>query len=472
MRPEVKRYFAKQAWIEGAWAVDVVLSVDDLGAWCDVQKNSPPDVWRSATQLNGAVLPGLVNAHSHAFQRAIVGLTEDRAIDTAAGADDDFWSWRSRMYSAANRITPPQLEAIATFLYGELLLGGYTHVCEFHYLHNDLDGKPYADPLEMSQALVRAAETVGIGITLLPTLYMRSGFGAAGLREDQCRFASSPERVLRLVEAVAPIAGLVNVGVAVHSLRAADIGAVGEVAEAAHRQNLAVHIHIAEQMQEVTDCLAHHGRRPVEWLLERARVDSNWNLVHATHTTAAELAGIRESGASVVICPSTEANLGDGVFDYPGYAGLHGMWSVGSDSHVTRSWPEELRLLEYSQRLTHRKRNIAARFSEQSSSAAALFESALAGGRPATGQTVGSIAIGNRADFLVLDHDALALVGVPPAQRLAALVFSSPTAAFEQVFVAGKQVVNHGRIVGGTQASALWPELARNFSTVMSELWR
>ncbi len=475
MALESKRYFARHAWIDGGWSADVVLSVDELGMWCDAQPNAPPDSRLSAIALSGSVLPGLVNAHSHAFQRAIAGLTECRSSDAVAGADDDFWSWRSRMYSAANRITPAQLEAIATFLYAELLAGGYTQVCEFHYLHNDLHGKPYADSLEMSHALVRAAQATGIGLTLLPTLYIRSGFGAAGLREDQRRFASSPERVLQMADRIAqqsPNRKRINAGIALHSLRAVDAPAIEEVAQQANRQNLAVHIHIAEQKQEVADCIAHHGQRPIEWLLAHADVKSNWNLVHATHTTAKELAGIQQSGASVVICPSTEANLGDGVFDYPGYAGQGGTWSVGSDSHVTRGWPEELRLLEYSQRLLHRKRNVAAGVSAQASSAAALFESALAGGRAATGLVVGGIAVGNRADFLVLDHDASALVGVPPAQQLDALVFSSPTAAFDQVFVSGKQVVRNGRAVGAGPAFDLRPGLANKFRTVMRELWR
>ena len=475
MALESKRYFVQQAWIDGAWAADVVLSVDELGMLCSIQKNAPLDLRHDAIALSGAVLPGLVNAHSHAFQRAIAGLTECRATEAIAGADDDFWSWRSRMYSAANRVTPAQLEVIATFLYAELLVGGYTHVCEFHYLHNDLDGKPYADPLEMSMALVRAAQATGIGLTLLPTLYMRAGFGAAGLREDQRRFASCPERVLQIADGIAqqwPNSQRINAGIALHSLRAVGGPAIEEITQQANRQNLAVHLHIAEQMQEVDDCLAHHSQRPIEWLLTHADVKSNWNLVHATHTTAKELAGIQQTGASVVICPSTEANLGDGFFDYRGYAGLGGTWSVGSDSHVTRSWPEELRLLEYSQRLIHRKRNVAASVSTQPSSAAALFESALAGGRAATGLALGGIVIGNRADFLVLDRDASALVGVPLAQQLDALVFSSPTAAFHQVFVAGEQVVRNGRSVGADPAIDLWSELANKFRTVMGELWR
>jgi formimidoylglutamate deiminase len=464
----VKSYFTPFAWVDGAWAEDVLLSVGADGLWCQVEAHAQPESRQAAIALSGPVIPGLVNAHSHAFQRAIVGLTECRAMQGNASADDDFWSWRDRMYSAANRITPTQMEAIATLLYGEMLRGGYTHVCEFHYLHNGMGGVPYADPLEMSLALVRAARTAGIGLTLLPTLYMRSGFGAAGLRDDQRRFASTPESIMRIAEGVTRLtqaageANLINVGVAIHSLRAADTGPLQALANAANAQSLPVHIHIAEQTQEISDCVAHTGQRPIEWLLTHADVNARWNLVHATHTTPAELVSVKRSGAAIVICPNTEANLGDGVFDFSGFSGLQGNWSIGSDSHVTRSWPEELRLLEYSQRLTLRKRNIAAQAGGTASTAAALFEAALAGGRAATSQTLGGIAVGNRADFLVLDAESSPLLGVPQSHLLDALVFSSPGAGFSAVFVAGRQV---------TQSTAIQTEVADNFRQVMHQLW-
>ena len=489
----VARYFADRAWVDGAWASDVLLSVGQDGRWCGVQANAPLDARNDAVKLSGPVLPGLVNAHSHAFQRAIAGLTECRRAsgnsDGRAEGDDDFWSWRDRMYSAANRITPAQLEAIARLLYAELLMGGYTHVCEFHYLHNAPDGKPYADPPEMSRALVRAARTVGIGLTLLPTLYMRSGFGAPGLRADQLRFASSPDSVMRIVDGVLRLrtrpagadgkvsghsnaqGNLLNAGIAVHSLRAVDALALKEMTRMADQQSFPIHIHIAEQVQEVADCVDHTGQRPIEWLLNHAAVNARWNLVHATHTTAAELRGIKSSGAAIVICPSTEANLGDGVFDFSGYAGLGGNWSIGSDGHITRAWPEELRLLEYSQRLMLRKRNIAASVMGTGSTAAALFEAALAGGRAATSQPLGAIAIGNRADFCVLDAQSSALLGVPDAHLLDALLFSSPVARFSDVFVAGQPVMQAGQVCGPRQTAALWPQLATNFTQVMKQIW-
>ena len=326
------------------------------------------------------------------------------------------------MYSAANRISPEQLEAIAAFLYSELLAAGYTQVCEFHYLHNAPDGSTYADPAEMSMALVRAAQRTGIGLTLLPTLYMRSGFAAKGLRDDQKRFASTPESVLRIASEVRRQAGesdRITTGVALHSLRAVDEGAILEVAT--NGKSMPVHIHIAEQQLEVDDCIARHGRRPVEWLLDKLPVNERWNLVHATQCTPAELEGVRHKGASIVVCPSTEANLGDGVFDLARWMGQSGSWSIGSDSHVTRSWQEELRLLEYSQRLTLRQRNVAARSALCESSAAALFQGALDGGTAAAGAPLAGLAMGQRADFMVIDTVSPALLGVPASHVLDAL---------------------------------------------------
>lgn len=471
-----RRFLAPLAWVGGAWATQVLLSVGADGRWSGIQANATPQEHQGATVLGGPVLPGLVNAHSHAFQRAIAGLTERRG----GVASDDFWSWRDRMYSVAQRITPAQLESIAALLYAEMLTAGYTQVCEFHYLHNPADagsgGQPHADPLDMSLALVRAAQKVGMGLTLMPTLYQRSGFGATGLRHDQRRFATTTDRLLRLVEDLQiQVHGLVNfnVGVAVHSLRAVDANALADVALFVNAQGLPVHIHIAEQTQEVQDCLAHTGQRPIEWLLDHLPVNARWNLVHATHTTPAELASVCRSGAAIVICPSTEANLGDGVFDYPGYATLGGAWSIGSDSHVTRSWTEELRLLEYSQRLTLRQRNVAARVgaSPNPSSATHLFEAAVAGGAAASGQPLGALAVGQRADFQVLDVQSPALLGVPDESLLDALIFSSPDVRRHQVVVAGQVRVHGARLVDGASQVDLWPRLADDFVQTMRALW-
>lgn len=457
MKNEASLFFAPQAWVAGAWAQDVLLGVSDKGLWNHVEPNCTGAQQTHAVRLDGPVLPGVVNAHSHAFQRAIVGLTEQRS--SGAGAADDFWSWRDRMYSAANCITPQQLETIASQLYAELLAGGYTQVCEFHYLHNAMAGAPYAQVAEMSLALVRAARRTGIGLTLLPTLYMRAGFADNKLREDQRRFASTPDSIVRIVEELQRHTredANINVGVAIHSLRAVSPNALKELAAYAHAAALPVHIHISEQTQEVDDCLVNTGLRPIEWLLNHVEVDARWNLVHATHTTRDELVAVQARGASIVICPATEANLGDGVFDLPGYAAVKGTWSIGSDSHVTRRWSEELRLLEYAQRLTLRKRNVAAQLLDQTSSAGAMLQGALAGGRHATGLALGGLKVGQRADFCVLNAQSPALLGIPADHMLDALVFSSPDAHFSSVHVAGIPATVHHDPNFAPAMRALW----------------
>ena len=490
-----KKYFTPHAFVQGNWAKDVVLTVGGDGRWQEIHVDATPQQQQGAIRLRGPALPGLVNAHSHAFQRAMAGLTEHRTaaavrpdrtgvalglVDMSRAADtaDDFWSWRERMYQAANRITPQQLEATASLLYTELLRGGYTQVCEFHYLHNDTNGSAYANPAEMSLALVRAAERTGIGLTLLPTLYMRAGFTDGSLRAEQRRFASTPETIMRVVEAVrqfvsanAQTCSNMSVGVAIHSLRAVAPAAITELAAEAHRQGLPVHIHIAEQTQEVADCMAHTRMRPIEWLLTHAPVDAYWNLIHATHANLDELRAIKEQDAAVVICPTTEANLGDGVFDLPGYAALGGAWSIGSDSHVGRSWPEELRLLEYAQRLVLRQRNVAARVFGTQSSAEALFESALAGGTGAAGVSLGGFAVGQRADFVTIDLNATAMLGIPSANALDALVFSSPTSGFDQVVVAGKLVADSRHTGQNFLLEPAPDQIAAEFSAAMRQLW-
>jgi formimidoylglutamate deiminase len=451
--PEARRFFASQAWVDGAWAKDVLLVADAQGCWSEVRAGCSEAERPSCTAAGGAVLPGIVNAHSHAFQRAMAGLAE-----ATEGGADDFWSWRERMYAVAQRITPSQLEVVAAQLYGELLRAGYTQVCEFHYLHNDVDGRPYADPPEMALALVRAAQRAGIGLTLLPTLYTRPGFGARGLRDEQRRFASTPESVLRIAEAVRAQANpLVNAGVALHSLRGVDEGALRELAQAARAAGLPVHIHVAEQQREVDECVAQHGVRPIEWLLQHADVDARWNLVHATHAAVEELEGVRAAGASIVLCPSTEANLGDGVFDLQSWLALGGRWSIGSDSHVTRDWAEELRLLEYMQRVVLRQRNVAAQAAGARSTAGVLFQQALAGGSAASGLRNGGLSIGERADFMVLDAQAPALAGVPAERMLDAHVFSSPGELPKRTFVAAREIAPH--------------DVSADFAKVMEQLW-
>ena len=425
--------WAPQAWVGGLWRERVVLQVGADGHWASVTPDTACPAL--ATPLQGAALPGLVNAHSHAFQRAFVGMAETRS-----GDHDDFWSWRDRMYDVALRITPSELRAVATHLYRELLAGGYTQVCEFHYLHHDLDGKPYADRAQMCWALADAAADVGIGLTLLPVLYERAGFAAPNLRDEQRRFATTVADVLALQRAVSQ-SGRVNVhaGVAVHSLRAAKPESIQSLARLA--TGGPIHIHVAEQMAEVTDCLATTGQRPLEWLANNVSLDSRWQLVHATHSTAQEIAAVARTGAGVVLCPATEANLGDGLADLPGWLSAGVPLSIGSDSQVTRNWPEELRWLEYGQRLQHQRRNVAADPSGgEPSTAARLFNRVQAGGAAAAGFALWGLQAGARADLLVVNTQDPALYGVGPAQMLDATVFAAPAAPFAAAMVAGRWV--------------------------------
>ena len=431
-----QRLWAPRAWVQGRWQDDVLLEVASDGTWLRVDPDTPRTP--AMQTLPGPVLPGLVNAHSHAFQRAFVGLAERRD-----GEHDDFWSWRDRMYGVALTIAPERLQRVATQLYAELLRGGYTQVCEFHYLHHAPDGSHYGDPLAMSRALVQAARDTGIGLTLLPVLYERAGFGAAGLRDDQRRFATTADEVLALRDGVRALQlPHVSAGVAIHSLRAARASSMLGLVEHLQGDAAPIHIHIAEQTAEVDDCVAATGLRPIEWLSRHVPLDARWQLVHATHATPGEIDTVAAGGAGVVLCPSTEANLGDGVPDLPRWLASRTPLSIGSDSHVTRDWREELRLLEYSQRLTLRQRNVAAAPAcGEPSTAARLFERMLAGGATAAGLAAAGLREGARADLLVVDTDDPALADRDDHHLLDTLVFSSPTRPFARVMMGGRWAV-------------------------------
>lgn len=438
-----RSFFAELAWVDGRWQREVLLAVDAQGAWSQVLPGQacPPE----AQRLPGPVLPSLVNAHSHAFQRAFAGLAERRE-----SAHDDFWSWRDRMYGVALRITPAQLKAVAAQLYLELLQGGYTQVCEFHYLQHQSDGSPHAgDELAMSWALAEAAAEVGIGLTLLPVLYAHAGFAQPALRPDQRRFATDAAWVWRASQRInAARQPLLNAGVALHSLRAAHAPDIRALQALVGEAALPIHIHIAEQQAEVQDCLAATGQRPMQWLCSEFRPDARWQLVHATHSTREEIAQVAASGAGIVICPGTEANLGDGLCDLPGWLGAGVPLSLGSDSHVTRDWVQELRWLEYGQRLGLQQRNVAADPAAEPATAARLFEAARAGSAAPAGLASWGLQLGARADFIVLDGSLSGLAGLPKAALLDGLVFASQGAPVAEAYVAGQARLQQGRHVG------------------------
>jgi formimidoylglutamate deiminase len=433
--------FADYALLQDGWARNVRLVWDAAGILTEVRPGATPGKLERAA---GAVLPGIPNLHSHAFQRAMVGLTEHRTPGR-----DDFWSWRETMYRFALQIEPDALEAIATQLYIEMLKCGYTSVCEFHYLHRDRDGRPYANRIEMSERLIAAAEKAGIGLTLLPVLYEHSGFGMQPLRPEQRRFVGTPEALLEVASTLRrthPEHKRLRHGIAPHSLRAVSPDSLRRLMEGLNALDASapIHIHVAEQRSEVADSLVRLGARPVAWLLDTFEVGARWCLVHATHMNAEESKRAAASSACVGLCPSTEANLGDGVFDAATYLAAGGRWGIGSDSHVGVSAREELRWLEYAQRLVHAKRNVLAH-AEVPRVAERLFLGAVAGGAQASGRKVHGLAAGQCADLLVLDASASDCCTGNPAAHLSAWVFGSHgNHGLRDVMVGARWVVQDG----------------------------
>ena len=379
---------------------------------------------------SGWRVPGIPNLHSHAFQRAMAGLAERQTHP-----EDSFWTWRETMYRFAARMTPDSTYAVATQLYAEMLEAGYTSVCEFHYLHHAPDGRPYDDPAAMSRALIAAARDTGIRMTLLPVLYMTGGFDGRALSVRQQRFGHDIDAFLRLLDTLrSEEDGQLRIGCAFHSLRAVPEAAMRDVL-ATLPADMPLHIHIAEQIGEVQDCLSLRGARPVEWLQQSFEVDARWTLVHATHLTATETTQLARSGATVAICPTTEANLGDGLFPLRAYLDAGGAWGIGSDSHISVSPVEELRWLEYGQRLATRHRNIAVG-RDSSSVGETLLRGATANVRQATGQS--------GEDYVVLDRDAEIFAGTKADEVIDRWVFSGNRNAVRDVVVGGKRVVSGG----------------------------
>ncbi len=385
-------------------------------------------------------VPGLPNLHSHAFQRGMAGLAETRGP-----SEDSFWTWREVMYRFLDRLTPEDVEVIAALAYAEMLEAGFTRVGEFHYLHHDIDGRAYADPAELAGRIAAAAQATGVGLTLLPVFYAQGGFGGAPASPAQRRFLNDPDSYARLVEACrSHVSGLpdANIGVAPHSLRAASPQQLARITPLA--AGGPVHIHIAEQTREVEDCLAWSGQRPVDWLLDHAEVDARWCLVHATHVTEAETGRLAASGAVVGLCPITEANLGDGLFPAARFLAAGGVFGVGSDSNVLIDAAEELRLLEYGQRLNGRARNVLAQ-AGRASTGAALFTGALSGGAAALGQGPAGLREGASADIVALDAEHPSLVGRSGDAILDGWIFAARGGAVERVWRHGRKVVEAGR---------------------------
>lgn len=449
-------YYAERALLPSGWAEAVRFEVSASGLLAEVRAGASAE---GAQRLAGPVLPGMPNLHSHAFQRAMAGLAE-----VAGNPNDSFWTWRELMYRLVGRITPEQLEVIARQLYIEMLKAGYTGVAEFHYVHHDSDGRPYADPAELSLRIAQAAADAGIGLTLLPVLYSHSGFGGQAPSEGQRRFINGTDAYLALQADLRARLGerpAQRVGLCFHSLRAVTPQQITEVLESDFSEG-PIHIHIAEQQKEVDDCLAWSGRRPLQWLYDNIEVDARWTLVHATHADPGEVRAMAQSGAVAGLCLTTEANLGDGLFPAVDFLAQGGRLGIGSDSHVSLSVVEELRWLEYGQRLRDQRRNRLHR-RQQPNVGQTLYEAALTGGAQALGQPVGELAAGRRADLLVLDGNDPYLATASHDAVLNRWLFAGGDRQVRDVMVNGQWVVRERR-------HALEERSAAEFAAVLRQL--
>lgn len=447
-------YFAPYIFTDQGWQSSVKLSVSADGF---IDSLAPGVATDCEHAFSGALIPGMVNLHSHAFQRSLIGETGLRSQGS-----DSFWSWREAMYQRVSELSPDRIEAITAYCYMELLQGGYTSVAEFHYLHKQLNGAAYQNPAETSERIFSAAASSGIGLTLLPVLYSWAGFGEQVLSERQLPFQHNLDSYLELLDKVNKLAltsSKFNWGVAPHSLRAVSKDQLTDLINYLQQQqlNVPIHIHIAEQLREVEECLSHYGAEPVRWLLDNFAVDQNWCLVHATHVDADELKQMRKHAVVAGLCPTTEADLGDGVFPAADWQQLGGAWGIGSDSNICVSQAEELRFLEYTQRLQYKQRNVLAASGDQVGSR--LYQQALKGGLQASSRPVSTgIAVGQRADFLLLDLEHPLLLGKQQQQWLDCWVFAGTPQMLAQVWVAGKCLVSNGFHINQDEITKAWQQ--------------
>ncbi len=430
------KFYFRHALLPNGWHRDVLIDTDGDGRILSV---TPGAENYSAAVTGHIVVPGIANLHSHTFQRAMAGLSEWRGEN----ANDSFWTWREVMYRFVERLTPDDLQSVAAQLYVEMAESGFTAVGEFHYLHHQPNGLPYDNLAEMSGRLAAAAADTGIAMTLLPVFYHYGGFGGAEIGGAQRRFDNDPDR---FVELVAVANNLIAdprtiVGIAPHSLRAVTPNSLAAVVDS-HLDG-PIHIHVAEQEKEVRDCLQWSGARPVAWLLDHHDLNRRWCLIHATHMNDDETTRLAQSGAVAGLCPITEANLGDGIFNGVSYQHAGGTWGIGSDSHIRIDLAEELRSLEYSQRLRDRAR---VRLSDPAhSNGRSLFDRSANGGARAIGQLMGRIEPGAWADFVTLDANHPTLVGCHDDDIINGWIFAGDGRCVRDVWISGRQVVADGR---------------------------
>lgn len=437
----------------GGWLDNVAVVTNDAGIIISIDQFQNSD-----ESDHDLAIPGFQNAHSHAFQYAMAGIAENHSPENIA---DDFWSWRNAMYQLALSVDPDQLEAIATMLYSEMRRHGYTNVAEFHYLHHDKNGKPYANRAEMGSRLISAAKTAGIGITLMPIFYQKGGFGKPPLANQRRFISETLEDYALLLEATEKACEEYEsaaVGIGIHSLRAAGSDLIIEAAESL-RQDVPFHIHISEQLAEVEDCKAFLGQRPAEWMLNNIDLSDRFHLVHATHLDKNEIQGLARSGANVVLCPTTEANLGDGIFPLHEYQELEGNWSLGTDSHVSLSPFEELRLLDYGQRLISNKRNTFTGKSSGNSGMNAIHRSQFAGRKAMNNSHSEYFSVGQPLNACVIASDHPLIQMSSNENLLNTIIYSSDETMQEGTIARGKPFEN-----------ARIPKIREEFVKVLKQL--
>ena len=437
----MQQIWARQALTSGGWQSGVLVTLGDDGLIASVAANAPPPSAVEGVLHVGVLLPAPVNLHSHAFQRAMAGMTERRGPH----ASDNFWTWRALMFRFLDQLGPDDVEAIAAFVQMEMLEAGYAAVAEFHYLHHQPGGAPYASLAELCARIAAAANETGIGLTLLPVLYQHGGCDGRPLGPGQIRFGNDPDRFARLVDgaeaALSHLPADARIGIAPHSLRAVSRDGLGFAVHLAGDRPL--HMHLAEQQAEVEDVQATWGQRPAEWLLAHHPVSRNWCLIHATQMQPHETEALAATGAVAGLCPITESNLGDGIFDGARYLGAGGRFGIGSDSNIAITLTGELRTLEYSQRLRDRARAVLA--TADASTGRVLFEGTAAGGAQAAGRRSGAIEAGRLADLVALDADAVDLLGREGDAILDSWIFAGDSRAVTDVWAAGRHVVSQGR---------------------------
>ena len=456
----MKKYYFKGILQNTSWLENTGISVDTQGIIHDIFSFDPEKIAKES--ISGYAIPGFQNAHSHAFQYAMAGLAEKHV---GSGLSDDFWGWREAMYQLALSMNPDQMEAIATMLYSEMARHGYTNVAEFHYVHHDKNGKQYNNLAEMGSRLISAAKTVGIGITLVPIFYQKGGFGK-GPNDRQKRFISPTiDAYLKLLEASNEACKdyeHANIGVGIHSMRGVEPNDIAEIAKSGP-QNIPFHIHVSEQLNEIKDSIAYLGKRPVEWLLDNVDLSNRFHLVHATHLTNEETIGIAKSNANVVLCPSTEGNLGDGLFPLNRYQEAGGKWSIGTDSHIGINPLEELRILDYGQRLITHKRNTFNSSLQGDSGSYAIEMVTLTGRKAMNNFNSDFFAIATPLNACILD-------GYAPLIASSSLENLSSTIVYASDPSMQSGTISHGKMIVSNSVHSKQNDIREQFSKLLPNL--